>query len=299
MLGMAERLWELAFEPVQQWEQIHPGELIDKGVLCYFWGATALLTGNLDRGYLLIHQSVEEDGRTSGTQNPLTPSYALVSLDYEKPDQAFRNWVIEQATFFDGFVHDYAATHHRSLALDDVKRKFLERPPNCDAIFLLTFTIARLHGISGLADQAKRNPFAGQIQLTLLFDLLLVIEVAIRHANPTKQVIKNGKKSDLTFYDQALFLLRRAGHRYEKHIANVHRQFKNNFEAAIQDALDGKLKANSVLLDQLQCDMHLSYELRNRGAHEIETVPTIWNNFDRVQRAVFRCLCATIDFLYR
>jgi hypothetical protein len=298
-LGMAERLWELAFEPVQQWEQAHPGELIDKGTLCYFWGGTALLSGNLDRGYLLIHQSVEEDSRTSRQQNPLTPSYAIVSLDDEKPDQAFRHWVIEQATFLEGFVRDYATTHHRSLTIDDVKRKFLKQPPNYDAIFLLTFTVARLHGISGLPDQAKRNPFAAQIQLNLLFDLLLVIEVAIRNVNPVKvKKGKNGKISNLMFYDQALFLLRSAGHPHEKNVGDVRHQFENNFQAAIQDALDGTLKANSVVLDRLQCDVHLSYELRNRGAHEIETVPAIWNNFDRVQRAVFRSFCATVDFLY-
>jgi hypothetical protein len=84
---VAEKVWELAFDPVQQWEQANPGKLIDKGTLCYFWGATALLRGNLDRGYLLIHQSVEEDSRTSGLQIPPTPSYALVGLDYEKPDR--------------------------------------------------------------------------------------------------------------------------------------------------------------------------------------------------------------------
>jgi hypothetical protein len=65
-LDLAEGVWELAFEPVEKWESAHPGEFIDKGTLCYFWGATALLRGNRDRGYLLIHQSVEEDSRTSG-----------------------------------------------------------------------------------------------------------------------------------------------------------------------------------------------------------------------------------------
>lgn len=298
-LGMAERLWELAYEPVQQWEQDHPGELIDKGYLCYMWGGTTLLNGNLDRGYLLIHQAVVEDSRTSQHPNPPTPSYALVSLDDEKPDQAFRDWVTEQRIFLEGFVRDYAVTHHRSLTIDDVKRKFLKQPLDYDAVFLLTFTVARLCGISGLASQAKRNPFAGQIQLDLLFDLLLVIETAIRNVNPIKKKKgKNGKISTLTFYDQALFLLRKAGYPHEKHVADVHRQFKNNLQAAIQDALDGTLQANSVRLDQLQCDVHLSYELRNRRAHDIATVPAIWNNFDRVQRAVFRSFCATVDFLY-
>lgn len=289
-LEAAETVWKLAFEPVQQWETAHPGELVDKGVLCYFWGATALLRGDLDQGYLLIHQAVEEDGRTSGHQIPPTPSYALVSLDYDKPDQWFRPWVIEQGRFLEGFVCDYANTHHRPLTMGDVRRKFLNKPPNYDAVFLLTFTLARLHGLSGLPDRAKRNDFAGQIQLNLLFDVLLVIDVAIRAVNP----------GEWHFSKQALFLLERAGHKLDhKDFDYVHLQFKPpNFEAALQSALNGTLKSKRGTLDPLQCDVHLAYELRNRGAHEIETVPAIWKEFDRVQRAVFHCLFAVVDFLY-
>ena len=88
-----------------------PAELIDKGTLFYFWGSTTLLRGSLDRGYLLIHQSVEEDSRTSGVQIPLTPSYADVCLDYETPDQAFQFWPVEPASFLEVFVHDYVNTH--------------------------------------------------------------------------------------------------------------------------------------------------------------------------------------------
>jgi len=289
-LDAAEKVWELAFEPVKEWERAHPGELIDKGTLCYFWGATALLRGNLDRGYLLVHQSVEEDSRTSRLPVPPTPSYALVSLNYQKPDQWFRPWVIEQARFFENFVKDYAATHGRPLTIDDVKLKFLDKPPNLDAIFLLTFTLARLRGISGLPDQAKSNAFAGQIELNLLFDLLLVIDGAIRAVN----------SSEWKFSKQALFLLEKAGHRLDQRdFDDVHLQFNPaNFQIAIQDALDGTLRSRWRTLDRLQCDVHLAYELRNSGAHHIETIPIIWKEFDRVQRAILRCFCTAVDFLY-
>lgn len=298
-LDVAERVWQLAFEPVEEWEQAHPGELIDKGALCYFWGATALLRGDLDRGYLLVHQSVEEDSRTSGLPLPPTPSFALVSLDYQKPDQCFRPWVIEQGRYFEIFVKDYAAIHGRPLAIDDVKRRFLDKPPTLDAVFLITFTVARLRGISGLPDQTKRNAFAGQIELNLLFDLLLVIDVAVRHANPMRtKKARNGKLAELTFYDQALYLLKSSGHPHEKHFADVHHQFDHTIETAIQEALDGTLTSSAGPLDRIQCDVHLAYELRNRSAHEIETVPIIWKEFDRVQRVVFRCFCAVVDYLY-
>jgi hypothetical protein len=60
---------------------------------------TVLLRGDLDHGYLLIHQAVLEDIETSGQPRPNTPGYALVSLDYNRVEQAFRQWVMAQAEF--------------------------------------------------------------------------------------------------------------------------------------------------------------------------------------------------------
>ena len=64
------------------------------------------------------------------------------------------------------------------------------------------------------------------------------------------------------------------------------------------DALDRKLAINRRVLDRLQCDVAIAYGLRNRGAHKIESESVIWNDFDRIQRALFRTFCATIDYLY-
>ena len=54
----------------------------------------------------------------------------------------------------------------------------------------------------------------------------------------------------------------------------------------------------NMTLDRLQCDVALAYGLRNHGAHNTGTAPTIWNRFPDVQQAVFRVLCATVDDLY-
>lgn len=87
----AEFVWERVLKPALAWEQAHPGQFLGKGTSYYFWGMTAILRRDMDRGYLLIHRALEEDIRASGQARPNTPAYALVSLDYQKPDQAFRN----------------------------------------------------------------------------------------------------------------------------------------------------------------------------------------------------------------
>ena len=53
-----------------------------------------------------------------------------------------------------------------------------------------------------------------------------------------------------------------------------------------------------MTLNRLQCDVAISYGIRNRGAHDVGTAAAIWTNFGSVQRAILRVLCATIDYLY-
>src|SRR5262249_41934485 len=57
----AEHIWQRALQPAQGWESVHQSQRIHKGTPYYFWSMTALLRGHVDRGYLLIHQAVQED----------------------------------------------------------------------------------------------------------------------------------------------------------------------------------------------------------------------------------------------
>jgi hypothetical protein len=231
-LDHAEHVWKRALEPAQQWEQAHQGQQIHKGTPYYFWAMTALLRGDLDHGYLLMHQAVEEDIRTSGQQAPDTPGYAFVTLNYNKVQQAFRQWVVEQATFFNDRITNYAATNQRALTIEDVKHRFIDAPPNVDTVFLLTYTIARLRKIGGLPDHVTNNPFAGQLQLNLLFDVTLVIDTAIKTKNQTRW----------KFIDHAEHLLARAGHQLtNQQLQDINAQFKSNFDPALHAALDGSL----------------------------------------------------------
>jgi hypothetical protein len=289
-LDHAEHVWKRALEPAQGWEQAHPGQRIHKGTPYYFWAMTALLRGDLDRGYLLMHQAFEEDILTSRQQTPDTPGYAFVSLNYNKVEQAFRPWVVEQAAFFSGLITNYATTNQRALTIEDVKRRFLDTPPSADTVFLLTYTIARLRKIAELPGHVTSNPFAGQLQLNLLFDITLVIDTAIQNKNQTQW----------KFIDHAEHLLTAAGHRLTKQqLRDIHAQFKSSFDAALQSALDGTFTVQpNATLDRLQCDVALAYGLRNRGAHNLATAVAVRNNFLAVQQALFGVLCATIDYLY-
>ena len=287
-LDWAEKIWQIALDPAREWEDAHSGQQVDKGVPYYFWAIAALLRGSIDSGYVLAHQAAEEDSRTSsGIKYPDTPAYALVSLNYDKVNQAFKGWVDEQATFFRLFISDYCNVYGRPFTIDDIRDKFLRNPPNHEVVFLLTHTLARLREMSEIPVGAKQNQFVGQLQLNLLFDLLLVIDNAIKQKNLSKW----------QFVDHGTFLLDHAGHALPQ-LGEINAQFKGNFGSCMTDALDCKLMINGRILDRLQCDVALAYGIRNRGAHKVESDSVIWNDFDRIERSVFRTFCATVDYLY-
>jgi hypothetical protein len=286
-VDLAERLWPIGLEPVEQWETTH--HRVHKGTAYYFWAMSALIERNIDRGYILAHQALDEDVQSHGHPNPDTPAFALVSLNDDKPDQAFRPWVKEQANYVDGFVADYRSEHKSGLTLGDLKTRFLSNPPHIDMVFSLTHTMARLKEIAGLPHQAKRSLFVAQLQLGLLFDLLLVIDNSIHAKNPAKW----------QFSDHAMFLLDRSGNPLPRTAFDaIHRQFKTDFNAALTAAVQGNLFAGATVLNRPQCDILLAYELRNRGAHNVEAVPSIASNLDAVHRAVFRVFCAAVEFFY-
>src|SRR5262249_28422854 len=97
-----------------------------KGSPYYFWGMTALLGGDLDKGYCLMHQSVEEDIRTRPSTYRDFPGFLLVSLNYERLEQTFRSWVLAQADLLDRCIKDYSARHGRTFALLDFRRRLLD-----------------------------------------------------------------------------------------------------------------------------------------------------------------------------
>lgn len=292
-LGAAATLWERSLQPVELWEQSHSGFQIHKGTAYYFWAMTMLLQGDIDRGYLLVHQAVSEDVRTNAHPLPDTPAYALVSLNFEKVNQAFRDWVVLQAKFFDYFIRDYVSTFGRALTINDIQRRFIDCPPSVDTVFLLTFTLARLWLLSSVPPSALENRFAGQLELNLLVDLALVIETAIRAKSQTT-------KQRTSFIDHAEYLLMRSGNPLSNdQLREINRQFSDDFDTALSSAIGGSLTVSGMgRLNRLQNDVALAYGIRNHGSHNIDNEEAVWKNFTAVQHSVFRSFCATIDYLY-
>lgn len=289
-LEAAEQIWQMALQPALEWEGQNAGRYIHKGTPYYFWGVTCILAGDLDRGFALAHQSVEEDRRTSGMDFPDTPAFALATLNSSKSDQAFRSWVVEQARLLSERTAAYSNLYARSFTLDAFQRRFLNHSPNTDIIFLFVHTLARLNHLREVPEHALASAFAGQLETNLLFDLTLVLDAAIRAKNPTQW----------RFIDHATFLANRAGLQVGRDkFEEINREFQRDFDSTLRTLLNGAFhfRDQSTLMGDAK-DLAIAYGLRNYAAHNVSTAATVWKEFRNIEQTLLNALFLTVEQLY-
>ncbi len=143
-VGEAQLFWQDILNIVLDWEQSRNSR-IHKGSLFYFWSQSAILQGQLDKGFFLIHSAYEEDVRTSNTSDLLeTPAFKTVSLDYTDQGNLLFGLVKAWANYLDGLISKYQTLTERQLTLDIFRAKFLNQPSNRDVLFSFTFALARV-----------------------------------------------------------------------------------------------------------------------------------------------------------
>ncbi len=285
----AERIWNLALSSSLAWEKENPNKFIHKGTAYYFWGMTALIRGDLDKGYILMHRGVEEDIRTTGKNIPDTAGYALVSLNYENINQAFYKWVVDQVRFLNEKQNCYSSLYGRTFILDDFKKKFLSSPPNTAVSFLFAYVVARLMRMSSLPVHTLQSAFSAQVEANLLFDLLLVIDATIRFKN------KKGDK----FISHAAYLTNRIGKPLTiKQLKNINSAFQKDINGTLTDMIACSYVLDGHTITKLHADIAIAYGLRNYGAHDISSVPIVSDKYVEIEQSLFNVLFLAVDYLY-
>lgn len=286
----AEHLWSLALIPAFQCESDNTDLFIHKGTPYYFWGATAIIRGDLDKGYSLIHQALQEDIRTSGLEFPNTPSFAFAMADYSVGEQWFRGWVIKQAVFIDSRLSSYRNENGKDLTLDLFRKKFLNSPPSVDDVYLFAYTVARLIRLYNIPVYVLKGDFVSQIQLNLLFDVALVIESAIKKINSSKKY----------FIDHILYLSRKNKLSLTKNkLRELNHSYNEDFDSTLTNLIFGNHTfSDGTNLTGLSIDLAVTYGVRNRGAHDLSSLPVIWKNFSILDKKLFNVLFLTVDSLY-
>ncbi len=239
-----------------------------------------------------MHQAVEEDKREWRIVTTRTkPGFALVSLDATNPNQFFPQWVQNQAAFLGGLLNEYSRCQSRALDFSEFHNLFLSSLANLDTLFLFAHSVARIMQLKEVPQYSLQNPFAGQLEANILFDIALVIDAAIKEKYPTKKYFPKQAEMLLAASHQPLTA---------QQVKDCNQLFTSNFDGMVVNILDRtfQLPRHGSLTD-FQSDVLLAYGIRNRGAHDVSSSPIVWQRFDDIQQALFNILFGAIDYLYR
>lgn len=287
----AENFWRRVVQPALNWEASHPGRFIHKGTPFYFWGMAAISRGELDVGYPLMHQALQEDIRTHQNPRPNTPAFAFATLDYANVNQAFQAWTEYLAGFLEPFLENYRLSNGKGLTIDNLQRCFLVSPPSLDIVFLFGYALGRLFLFDRVPPYARQNEFASQLELNLLFDLLLVIDASIKAHNP-------GCNS-FSLHAVHLSNVASLGLTQHKLQNELNSAFNRDFNLTLTDILGGVFTfGDGTTLSGLARDLAVAYGLRNYGAHHISPAPIVQQRFADIRQCLFNVLFLTIEELY-
>jgi hypothetical protein len=173
----AEYVWEKALKFSYEWQEKNPNKRIHKHTPYYLGGVTCILNADLGKGFLLMHQALEEDKKTTGENAPKTPAYSFVTLDHENQNQFFKPKVDEIAKFVNEKLELFRSSRGGVLTLSDFKSRFLESLALQEVVFYFVFTIFNLKKLTQEIDKKlTENVFGSLLQANTILDLCLIVE---------------------------------------------------------------------------------------------------------------------------
>lgn len=293
-VGEAQQFWQSILKIVLDWESSRNSR-IHKGSLFYFWSQTAILQGQLDKGFFLIHSAYEEDVLTSNNQLPGTPAFRTVSLDYSEKGNLLYGLVEDWANYLGILISKYQTHTGSKFTLDDFRVKFLNQPPSRDILFSFTYSLARFYDFDLLPTSILRGNFTSLFELNSLFDLVLVTDAVIF------STILAPARDDWKFINLASHVLVKSGIsldpvRNRDHFRYINSLKDADFDRTINELLGQILVyPDGIKPSKLECDFGVVYCLRNYSAHNIGSFPVIRQRYKDIRQSAFNALFLAIE----
>lgn len=294
----AGHIWDLALNIAYEWEYKNQNKRIHKGTPYYFWGVTCILNGDLEKGFLLMHQALEEDKKTHQTKTPKTPAYSFVTLDYENQDQFFRLKVEDIAKFVDEQMNIYRSSRGGTLTLPDFKSKFLEEDALQEVVFYFIFELFRLKKLlAGIDQRLTQNVFSSLLQANTILNFCIIVENIIKE----QKKYPNKKLNALTFKPLLEFLSKHSSLNLNKNdnLNDLNEAFVNDFSRTVQKLIKSQHKFQDGTTPlSIEEDLVITYGFRNFGAHKIEDQPVVYQNFDEISRRILNSIFFSVEKMY-
>lgn len=287
----AEALWNKAIAITHKWEKVKGGH-IHKGTPFYFWGGTALLNGEIDLGFVLIHEALQEDKWAEsfgGKPSDTLPAWCFVILKDEVQEQYWRLLVKDMATFLDHCLSTYNKHCGGSLALSDFKSRFLQKAQYREATFFFAYSLWKFKRHLDTSQNLTNSSFSILVQLDCVLNLYVVLEELLK-------VYYGNQKTLYPLVEQFSITHKLGIHQCppgekRKRLELMQERFRDNPNSVIQDVLSGSIP------DYTPTEIALSSapSLRNAAAHSIRSYTSLQGQASRLLQTALNAIFVVID----
>lgn len=286
------RLWEPALALVLEWEHA-TGRHAHKGSGFYFAGIRDISFGNIDRGFLYMHQAAIEDAWRNPGTIPDSPAGWFITANGEHEEQAALDIVRRYESYLDGRVRAYCDAARGSLDLVSLRARYRAHGELFAPVTTLTHVVARLTNIdSAQYGPILENRFAPNLRTDLALDLCLVFEDLLQRRHRSELalgglVAQTPRLRDVDLTTDEVGLL------------NGRSGTPADFDVLVDELLGtGQATGFPRDLKPREADVAIAISVRNRAAHGGERPTATGQQFDEIVPRLFFAIFAAIEDLY-
>lgn len=281
LLPDATEGWDRVIQDTLDWE-CNTGKTIAKGTPFYFAGSAHMLNGDLDIGFLMMHQALEEDKlwsaeRESDREYVDAPALRFVTLDYQNTQQFLFEYVRNLSDFLKCKIDRYRKCRKDGLTLEDFGTKFLKRrskdDKEKDELFLalafhFVFALSRLKRIEETPQKLRESSFSSQLWMDIFFDIAQCIEQELR-------------EQSIGLFD---LLKRLVG---ETELRNWSDEQEEKFDELIERLIEQD--------KTIKGDLIMAYLFRNRAAHDLRPRDEVAKHATEIAQRLLNALFYVIE----
>lgn len=285
-------LWAKAIEVARKWEKKPGGRHIHKGTPFYFWGGTELLKGDIDMGFVLIHEAYNEDvlAESFGAQSAdALPAGCFVLLKHEVQEQYWGQLVQELAEFLEARISTYNRNCGRSLGLEQFKAQFLQIKEYREAAFFFIYSLWKFKRHFDTNSDFINSSFSILMQLDAALNLYVVLEAILKEYYGNKKslhplIIDFSKAHHLDVHRCA------TGSKLSR-IDSLKKLFEKDPDAIISKTLSCSIPDHTMV----QVALSVAPLLRNAAAHSVRSYAALHGQASMLLQTTLTAIFAAID----
>lgn len=291
MLACCELAWN--------WEARNQPYRIHKGTPLFFLAKAFIEAGNLDSGFLLFHNALEEDKRTyprlpyypQGYR--AAPAYLFAGLNANNPNTAMRQDVVRMRTRMDRFIQNHNSLTGATFNYSTFDSKFIQNPALEEPKFFFVFTLMSiLRNEDIMRPQLVSNAFSKLRNTDTIFNLCLVIDRVFRELYPNVDYIS---QSVTRYCFDMSWVTEQTARRLLAQL-NYSPQDRNP-DVLIPILMANGLRYRGRATNPVMTNMMLAWHLRNYGAHNIGGSNVLVADYESVLDRLMSALFSVVESL--